>query len=181
MASLRTIAGIALGGLLAGAAFWLHLQTQGGDSIAQRAARDEVATIEGSDPDMRRAVAEARAELAGFLALHAAPRPGMQGFAVKIGLPEGAARQEFFWIAPFRRAGGGFTGRLSNTPRTIQGFQEGQPIDFGEAAIVDWLFLDEARGMRGNRTACVLLRREGAEQQREFQRRYGLDCARNGL
>lgn len=180
MPSVRILVGLALACVIAGATV-LFRAGPTGDGLADRAARDEIVRVPDSDPDMARAFADARADLPAFLALAAAPGPGMQGFAVKVGLPLGAASREFFWITGFRQEGTQVVGQLANAPRQTPGLRQGQEVRFAQSDIVDWTFLDPARGMRGNRTACVLLRREGPEQQREFQRRYGLDCDRNGL
>lgn len=50
----------------------------------------------------------------------------------------------------------------------------GQSFDFSEGEIVDWLYMDGAK-MKGNYTACALLKREPG-QAAAFKARFGLDC-----
>src|SRR5271167_922063 len=66
----------------------------------QKAERDELAIVAKNDPTMAAAMAKARQTLPEFLALAAAPKPGMDTFSVKVAGREGDAA-EYFWIAPF--------------------------------------------------------------------------------
>jgi uncharacterized protein YegJ (DUF2314 family) len=51
----------------------------------------------------------------------------------------------------------------------------GQVIDFSEAEIVDWLYMEDGK-MRGNFTACALLKREPADQAEAMKKQFGLSC-----
>lgn len=155
----------------AGAAAGLKPRNDPDQRIADKADRDELAYVRHDDPDMRAAFRKARASLAQFLALAELPRPGMEGFAVKIALSDGC-EPEYFWIHPFSRSGKAFTGLLDNTPQTIGGVTKGDRITFASADIVDWMYFENGR-MRGNFTAQALLKTP--EEREAFRKRFGLD------
>jgi uncharacterized protein YegJ (DUF2314 family) len=130
--------------------------------------------LSDDDPGMAAAMRKARATLKDFLALARNPQPTMKGFAVKVPVREGK-EGEYFWIAPFERKGTRFTGQINNTPRTLHNVKAGQTIEFAEEEIADWLYLDNDK-MKGNYTACALIRSAPKDQQEAFKKRYGLDC-----
>lgn len=143
-------------------------------TVIDRAQRDELFLVPNEDPGMAAAMRKARATLKDFLAIAAKPGPAMKGFSVKVPVREGKAA-EYFWITPFEPKDGRFTGRINNTPRTVRNVKAGQTIAFGEEEIADWLYLDNDK-MKGNFTACVLIRNAPKDQQDAFKKRYGLDC-----
>ena len=140
----------------------------------EKAARDELFLIPQGDPDMAAAVRKARASLPEFFAASQSPKPSMKNFSVKVGVRSGTGH-EFFWIRPFERKGNRFSGKLNNTPRAVSHLKAGDTITFGQNEIVDWTYSDDGR-MKGNFTACPLLKREPREQAQAFIRQYGLDC-----
>jgi uncharacterized protein YegJ (DUF2314 family) len=140
----------------------------------EKAARDELFLIPEGDPDMAAAMKKARASLPEFFALMTSPRSSTKNFSVKVGLRAGTGH-EFFWIRPFERKGDGFSGQLNNHPRAIRHLKAGDTITFKENEIVDWTYAEDGK-MRGNYTACPLLKREPKEQARAFIKQYGLDC-----
>jgi uncharacterized protein YegJ (DUF2314 family) len=117
---------------------------------------------------------KARKTLPDFLELAAAPKPGMEGFAVKVAIREGDDA-EYFWITPFTDKDGAFSGAINNTPRSVRSVKLGQTITFGQSEIVDWMYMD-GNAMKGNYTACALLKSAPKQQQDEFKKRFGLDC-----
>lgn len=152
----------------------LHPGMAGAESLLDRAKRDEIAHVAKDDAEMAAAMRRAREALPEFLRLAASPRPTTRGFAVKVGISE-ADDTEFFWIAPFARRNNEFTGRINNTPRLVKKVKLGQTITFREDEIVDWLYQD-ASAMRGNFTACVLLKREPRDEAEKFMKQLGLRC-----
>lgn len=151
-------------------------------SFTDRARKDNPVVRPAADQAMAAAMAAAKADLPGFLAVADSPRPGQRGFAVKVGLRDpGGDTTEYFWLTPFAHRGEDFVGILNNTPRAVRSVQAGQRVAFRQADIVDWMFIDETGTMRGNRTACALLEGEGEASREQFRRAYGLDCTRNGL
>lgn len=146
----------------------------GAESLLDRAKRDEIAHVAKDDAEMAAAMRRARETLPEFLKLAAAPRPTTRGFAIKVAVSE-ADDTEFFWITRFERRNDEFTGRINNTPRLVKKVRFGQAITFKEEEIVDWLYQD-AGAMRGNFTACVLLKREPPAEAEKFMKQLGLRC-----
>jgi hypothetical protein len=60
-----------------------------GQTPLKKAERDELAIVAKNDPTMAAAMAKARQTLPEFLALAAAPKPGMDTFSVKVAVREG--------------------------------------------------------------------------------------------
>jgi uncharacterized protein YegJ (DUF2314 family) len=143
-------------------------------TITQKAERDELAIVAKSDPTMARAMSKARQTLPDFLDVAAAPKPGMEGFAVKVAIREGD-NAEYFWITPFTDKDGEFSGAINNTPREVHSVKLGQTITFNRSEIVDWMYLDGDK-MKGNYTACALLKSASKQEAEEFKKRFGLDC-----
>ena len=147
----------------------------GDGTLVDKASRDDIARVQKDDPDMAAAFRKARETLPEFLALARAPRPTATNLAVKIAIPAGDSN-EYFWLAPFEPRGGDkYAGRISNTPRLAKQVKLGQVVEFSEAEIVDWVYMENGK-MRGNFTACALLKREPAEQVEAMKKQYGLSC-----
>jgi uncharacterized protein YegJ (DUF2314 family) len=145
-----------------------------GQTPLQKAERDELAFVAKSDPVMAKAMSKARQTLPDFLGSAASPKPGMGGFAVKVAIREGD-KAEYFWITPFTDKDGQFSGAINNTPREVHSVKIGQTITFAQSEIVDWMYLDGNK-MKGNYTACALLKFASKREAEEFKKRFGLDC-----
>jgi uncharacterized protein YegJ (DUF2314 family) len=143
-------------------------------TVLDRAERDELFYVRNSDPDMAAAMRKARASLPDFLVLARAAKPPTEGFSVKVAIPDGNGA-EYFWIVPFEEKNGRFTGKINNTPRSTRKVKMGQTIEFTQSEIVDWMYLDDGK-MKGNYTACALLKREPKQQAEAFKQRFGLEC-----
>jgi len=146
----------------------------GDGTVVDKARRDQVAMVEKDDPDMAAAYRKARQTLPEFLALAREPRPSATNLAVKIAIPAGD-NKEYFWLAPFAPRGDKYAGRINNTPRMAKQVKLGQLVEFSEAEIVDWLYMEGGK-MRGNFTACALLKREPPDQLEAMKKQYGLSC-----
>jgi uncharacterized protein YegJ (DUF2314 family) len=143
-------------------------------TLMDKARRDDVALVEKNDPDMAAAFRKARETLPEFLALARAPRPTATNLAVKIAIPAGDD-DEYFWVAQFAPRGDKYGGRINNTPRAAKQVKLGQVVEISEAEIVDWLYMEGGK-MRGNFTACALLKREPPDQLEAMKKQYGLSC-----
>ena len=51
----------------------------------------------------------------------------------------------------------------------------GQSITFAQSDIVDWLYIENGM-MRGNYTACALLKSAPKNEAEEFKKTFGLNC-----
>jgi uncharacterized protein YegJ (DUF2314 family) len=160
--------------LMAAIVVGLAIGPAAAQTVTEKAERDEVAIVAKSDPVMAAAMHKAQAELPGFLALSAAPNPGMKGFAVKVAIREGE-EAEYFWIVPFNASGRQFSGAINNEPRAVHSVKLGQTITFDQSEIVDWMYFDNG-AMKGNYTACALLKSVPADEADEFKRHYRLSC-----
>jgi uncharacterized protein YegJ (DUF2314 family) len=146
----------------------------GAETLMERVKRDGIVIVAKDDTDMAAAMRKARETLPGFLKLARAPQPTMTSFAVKVAVLEGDDA-EFFWIAPFEQRKNEFAGRIDNTPQLVKKVKYGQTIRFREDEIVDWLYQDRG-SMRGNFTACAMLKREPPQEAEKFMKQFGLRC-----
>lgn len=142
--------------------------------LADQAERNETVQVAPDDPLMEAAKQKGRSTLAQFLALSRAPEPTMTKFAVKVGLkaPHGL---EFVWVRPFEQQDSRYVGKLRNEPQSVKDLKAGDAIAFDEKDIVDWTYFDDGK-MKGNFTACALLKRRPREEMQAFKKAYGLDC-----
>jgi uncharacterized protein YegJ (DUF2314 family) len=155
--------------------YWFFFGSYNAGTLVERARRDETAKVAKDDPDMAAAFRKARDTLPEFLALARSPRPTMTQLAVKIGIPDGDDHTEFFWLSPFEPRSGKYVGRINNTPRAVKTVKFGQIVEFSEDEIVDWLYTENGN-MRGNFTACALLKREPPDQAEALRKDVGLTC-----
>jgi len=143
-------------------------------SVLQKAKKGETADVRSEDVDMEAAKQKARSTLRQFLALARDPKPGMSGFAAKIGIPYDGGT-EFVWMNPLEFKDNRIIGTINNEPRFAKNVKYRQRISFHEADIVDWMYQENGK-MRGNYTACALLKRDTPVQREAFRQEYGLEC-----
>jgi uncharacterized protein YegJ (DUF2314 family) len=145
-----------------------------GQTVLQKAERDQTISVPSDDPDMAAAMRKARDSLSEFLALSRKPRSTTSKFSVKVAVRD-QGKVEYFWIMPFEEGGGGFSGRINNTPETVRNVKLGDKISFAESEIIDWLYLDGNR-MKGNFTACALFKRVPRQEAEAAIKRFGMSC-----
>lgn len=143
-------------------------------SVLQKAKEGETARVRSDDGDMEAAKRKARSTLPQFLALARDPKPGMSGFAAKIGVPYEDGN-EFLWMNPLEFKGDRIIGTINNEPRYAKNVKYQQRISFRETDIVDWMYRQDGK-MKGNHTACALLKRDTPANREAFRREYGLEC-----
>lgn len=162
--------------LCAAAALALAAPLVQAKDISGKAARDEIVTMKDEGPAMQKAFDKARKTLSEFLKKAANPADGTDNYALKVGLSDGR-NTEYFWVTDFEQEGDRFTATLGNTPRLVRKYSAGDEVSFARTQIVDWLYMDEAKGrMMGNFTACALLTKESASSAAAFKKQYGLSC-----
>jgi uncharacterized protein YegJ (DUF2314 family) len=144
-------------------------------SVLEKSKSGETASVQTGDSDMRAAMRKARATLPDFLALARGPQPGMSGFALKVGIPYGENNTEYLWVSPFEPRGALFVGRVNNTPVSVKNIKYRQMIEFDESNIADWMYRHDGK-MKGNHTACALLKRDTPANREAFRKEYGLEC-----
>jgi uncharacterized protein YegJ (DUF2314 family) len=165
----RLVALMVIGGVIAAS----YLFSSPPKTIMEKTKRDHVIQVKRGDPDMDAAFSKAKSTMDEFLAMARAPKPSMEGFAVKVPIREDDT-QEFFWISPFVEKDGNFQGRVTNTPRSVRKVRQGETITFLKSDIADWTYKQNGR-MFGNFTTCALLKNE-PDQADAFRKQYGLVC-----
>jgi uncharacterized protein YegJ (DUF2314 family) len=161
-------------------AAWSYLTGTGKRSVAsanpveQKARKDQIFMIKAGDPSMNAARQKARVTLPEFLKVAQSPRCSQRNFAVKVGIEENS-QTEYFWIAPFKLNGDMIIGNINNTPRLVKNVQNKQQITFHINDVSDWMYVENGK-MKGNYSACVLLKNEPKEQADAFKKKFGLEC-----
>jgi uncharacterized protein YegJ (DUF2314 family) len=145
-------------------------------SISDRAENDEITIMASEDPAMQKAFAKAQTTLPDFLRQASNPKAGTSSYALKVGLSDGR-NTEYFWVGDFQRKGDDFSATITNMPRIVQKYRQGEQINFKRAQVVDWMYIDQGnRKMVGNFTACALLTKESTSDAVAFKKQYGLSC-----
>jgi uncharacterized protein YegJ (DUF2314 family) len=170
--------------LIAASTSWLLLLCglASAQTALERARQDGIVSVPDGNTAMEAAFAKARATLDGFLGLLDKPPPNTDTYAVKLRIVDPRNKAvEFFWVVGLERKGGGFSGRINNTPRSVTNVREGQVVRFTRAEIYDWMYADSnfinaERSIVGNFTLCALLARDPPEEAAEVKRETGLIC-----
>lgn len=122
--------------------------------VLQPRARS-VVRVNEADPKLQRAISEARSHLPEFWSkVRQAPEDRQRDFAVKVRFrtEQGA---EFLWVrGPLRRAAK-VTGTLDQRPMVLP-VQKGEPVEFREGDIVDWMIRNDDGTLEGGQTEKVL-------------------------
>jgi uncharacterized protein YegJ (DUF2314 family) len=100
-------------------------------SVLQKAQKGETSRVRSDDADMEAAKQKARSTLGQFLVFARDPKPGMSGFAAKIGIPyEGGT--EFVWMNPLEFKDDRIIGTINNEPQYAKNVKYRQRISFRE-------------------------------------------------
>lgn len=138
-------------------------------------AEPRVIGVPSSDTAMNAAIAKARQTLDDFLAVWRAKPAGTSQFRLKVEIREGS-KIEMFWILPFRTAGTGFEGRISNEPQVVSHVKKGQEISFSRSSVVDWGYAKDGKQV-GSFTACAMMHRLPKKESDHYRRALGFECA----
>jgi len=125
-----------------------------------------VSQVRSDDADMRRAIAEAKANFSHFVERLRAPGPLDEGFGVKVAIPHGDGKENI-WLNEVRVDDNGVEGKIANDPVYVP-FRIGEDWRCGFDDVVDWAFLHDGR-MHGNFTLRAMLPRMPKDQQRQFR------------
>ena len=103
--------------------------------------RSSVFEVSRGNVEMNAAIARARATLPAFWASYDAPKPSETGHSLKVSFPKPGSGNEHIWIADVKKiADGRYSGRFANDPRDLPGKRAGDPVEFAQADISDWMF-----------------------------------------
>ena len=138
-------------------------------------AEPRVIGVPSSDTAMNVAMAKARQTLDDFLAVWRAKPAGASQFRLKVEIREGS-KVEMFWILPFRAAGTGFEGRISNEPQVVSHVKKGQEISFSRSSVVDWGYAKDGKQV-GSFTTCALMHRLPKNESDHYRHALGFECA----
>jgi uncharacterized protein YegJ (DUF2314 family) len=112
--------------------------------------RSPVINVPSGSPEMSAAIAKARATLPTFWASFEAPKPSETGHSLKVRFPNAHDNGEHIWIADVKKlADGRYSGRFANAPRYLPGKHEGDPTEFKDADISDWMFMRNGKIVGG--------------------------------
>ena len=133
-------------------------------------AQDATIGVAENDPEMRAAIAKARAGLPVFFGHARAPSPGEGGFLIKFDLiPEAPA--EFAWAEIVSHQGNVSIARIANAPRDPR-FAKGQQVTVRDGQVIDWAYWRDGT-MQGGATMRVLIARMPAAEGRAMLDRFG--------
>ncbi|HMF17490.1 MAG TPA: DUF2314 domain-containing protein [Gemmataceae bacterium] len=115
---------------------------------------DKVIPVAGDDPRMNAAIDKARATVKTFIDALQSPKPGQQGFSVKVVFTDGD-NDEHMWLLPVRYDGKKFRGTVNNAPQTVKNIKMGQRVTVEPSKISDWMFVENGK-LVGGHTVRVL-------------------------
>ena len=126
--------------------------------------RSPVIDVRNTDPEMIAAIGRARATLPAFWASYDAPKPTESGHSLKVRFPTHANNGEHIWIAEVKKtANGRYSGVFANTPRDLPGRKAGDPVEFTDADISDWMFMRNDKIVGGETIKPMLKRMPKAD------------------
>ena len=134
------------------------------------ADRSDVASVDTEDPEMNRAIADAKRSLPDFLEVLENPPRG----ATRIGFKFPLGGWEHIWVDDVRRDGTFMTGRLSNDPIQDE-FSIGDPVRVPLSEVSDWAWMGRDGVMRGHFTTRVLLDRLDPDTANAIRESLGWD------
>lgn len=119
-----------------------------------------VVYVEGDDPEMQAAMAEAKRTVDEFIGHWNKRSPDKEMFAVKKPYPTRGGSLEHIWIDVTDYRDGVFFGTIANEPMDIEGISLGSQASVPKTEISDWMVMTET-GMLGGYTYAVQSKRTG--------------------
>lgn len=107
-----------------------------------------VISVDGDDPRMVKAVAEAQRRWPEFVAAFRAKRDEDKPFIIKAEFEE-ADKAEFMWVSVNRIEGDTIHGVLENRPHQLTRVKEGQQVAVPVSALNDWLYIKGKESVGG--------------------------------
>jgi uncharacterized protein YegJ (DUF2314 family) len=125
--------------------------------------QDKVTDVADDDPEMRAAIAKARASLPEFWKVFDERARGESDFCLKVKITD-ANGTEHFWLGHLKRQDGKLYGIISNDPQIVRCVKLGQWMPIHENDITDWLYLRDGK-MVGNHTLRAMFKTMTAEER----------------
>jgi uncharacterized protein YegJ (DUF2314 family) len=129
-------------------------------------AEDPVVYVAENDPEMAKAIADARTRLPEFWTKFDSPM-GETDFALKVEISD-ANGTEFFWCTPIEKRGGKIYGTINNDPGIVRSVKFGETIEIAPDKIADWNYTKNEK-MYGNFTLRPLLKDMPPEEAAQFR------------
>lgn len=127
------------------------------DDVIKRPDQPDVVSVTDEDAEMNAAIAEAQRTLPDFLKQLKSPKNKM--FSLKVRMPTADGGAEHIWVSDVAYKSGKFSGLLDNEPVDLPGKKRGDPVDFAEKDVTDWIIMDEKGNMSGGFTTAVMEKR----------------------
>lgn len=150
---------------------WLALLMWLGATSALPAIEDRAIGVSKDDPEMKKAMADARAHLPHFWQVMAEAKNGEEDFSIKIRITDGK-EVEYFWCNELKVEKGVVTAMIDNDPELVKTVESGQRIPVKEADIVDWFYMKHDK-MIGNYTSRPLMKSMNAEEKEFLKDKLG--------
>lgn len=126
-------------------------------ALALLPAHAQVTTVKPGEPAVEAAIVKAQSTLPTFFRLQANPRPGQNGFSVKIRLPKKSSVGDWHvWGENVVRSGDTITATLAANTQADPDYAPGQHLTASLSQISDWLYWENGK-MRGAYTVRALL------------------------
>jgi uncharacterized protein YegJ (DUF2314 family) len=130
--------------------------------------RDDLESVEKSDPVMNAAIAEAKKTLPDFVAKLDANKGSMTDIGFKYPL----AGWEHIWVADVKHDGEFLTGTIANQPAE-PGHKMGEAVRVAMKDVSDWAYRDEDGVMQGHYTTKVLLPQLDPQEAAGIKQSFG--------
>ena len=110
---------------------------------------DRVISVADTDAEMNAAIASARATLPVFWASYDAPKRMEEEHSLKVRF-QTAGNEEHIWMSDVKKLPDGrYAARFGDTPQNLPGKRFGDPAEFKEADISDWMFMRNGKIVGG--------------------------------
>lgn len=145
-----------------------------GASTAPVAVADNdppVIEFESDDPEMQRAVDEARETVAQFVEALENPTPSQSYLGIKARFSEGEV-VEYMWLSDVTYDGDRFTGTVANNPRQLTNVRLMDRHEVPADEIADWMIVKDGR-LVGGYSLRLLATRASPDEWAEMERHMG--------
>jgi uncharacterized protein YegJ (DUF2314 family) len=127
-----------------------------------------VIDVDEEDPEMLKAITEARSTLPEFWKALDSPHKGESNFALKVKVSDGKGT-EHIWLTNIERKDGEVYGTLDNEPDALTSVKLGDRLKIEEKNISDWLYMRNGK-MVGNQTIRPLFSKMTPEEVEGYKR-----------
>lgn len=140
-------------------------------SSAQPQAAPPIVRVAAKDPQMEKAIADARQSVGKFIVALQSPTAKQSGFSVKKPFKT-AQGVEHIWLSEVSFDGQKFKGRVANAPARVKGVKLGDAATVGKNEISDWYYLDSGK-LIGGQSIRLLYSRLPPRAQKIFDAQAG--------